>query len=485
MKNELLSMIEYLEKDRSLDKGTVASVVEQAIETAARKIGNMPPGIRVQLDMENGAINAYSDVLVIADDEEIPEVEETEESEELEAEAELTIPSWHLSKVLEYVPTAQEGQVIRIPLDIDMFGRISAQTAKQVILQRLRDAEREKVLNEYTNKIGDLINGMVSRRERGNLIIDIERTEAILPRTEQSPAERYKPGDRVRAVVIDVRDTEDDHVPRVILSRATTGLVRRLFEIEVPEIYDGFVEIKNIAREAGYRTKISVVSHDTKIDSVGACVGIRGSRVRNIVQELNGERVDIVRWSDSVEEYVTNALNPVELVQVFADPETERILVVVPDDQISLAIGKSGQNIRLTSKLLGWKVDVVKETEANRVASEHGVDISEESVDDAKSIFEPLPGSPDDSAKKSNVATGKSSSIFATDEEFEATKADIDSKTLKEVKGISKKQAESFEAAGIKTISSLFAADKETLLAIPGIGEKTLEKIINAAKADK
>jgi len=477
MKNELLTMIELLEKDRSLDKGTVVSVIEQAIETAARRIDNLPPGVRVQLDTDTGKIKAYSDIIVIADDEEIPEEPESESEESV---IELTIPSWHLSKVLKYNKTAEVGQTLRIPLDIDTFGRISAQTAKQVILQRLRDAEREKILNEYSNKIGDLINGMVSRHERGNLVIDIERTEALLPRAEQSSSERYKPGERLRAVVIDVRDTEEDHIPRVILSRATTGLVRRLFEIEVPEIYDGFVEIKNIAREAGYRTKVSVVSHDSKIDSVGACVGIRGSRVRNIVQELNGERIDIVRWSDSVEEYVANALSPVELVQVFADPETERILVVVPDDQISLAIGKSGQNIRLTSKLLGWKVDVVKESEANRVATEHGVDISTE--EEADSIFESAPDS-NISENKSQGISGKGKSIFATDEEFEAVKAANASKSLNEVSDITPNQIETFKAAGINTINDLLTADTETLLSIPGIGEKTLEKIIEVAKA--
>ncbi len=478
MKNELLTMIELLEKDRSLDKGTVISVVEQAIETAARKIDSLPPGVRVHLDTESGNINAYSDVLVIADDEEIPEEDNSEDSE---FDATLTVPSWHLSKVKKYSPTAEPGQVIRIPLDIDTFGRISAQTAKQVILQRLRDAEREKILNEYSNKIGDLINGMVSRHERGNLVIDIERTEALLPRAEQSSSERYKPGDRLRAVVIDVRDTEEDHIPRVILSRATTGLVRRLFEIEVPEIYDGFVEIKNIAREAGYRTKVSVVSHDSKIDSVGACVGIRGSRVRNIVQELNGERIDIVRWSDSIEEYVTNALSPVELVQVFADPETERILVVVPDDQISLAIGKSGQNIRLTSKLLGWKVDVVKESEANRVASEHGVDISVEEESD--SIFDSSSDFTATTKSKTAAVNESGSSIFATDEEFEVAKAASTSKKLNEIDGITSKQVEAFETAGIITAHDLLTAEKETLLSIPGIGEKTLEKIIETVTA--
>lgn len=476
MKNELLSMIESLEKDRSLDKGTVVSVVERAIETAARKIENLPPGIHVRLDTETGEIKAYSDVLVVSDEEEIAEsVGEAEESTLEEA----ATPSWHLSKVQEHIPTAEIGQTVRINFGMEMFGRISAQTAKQVIMQRLRDAEREKILNEYLNKIGDLVNGIVSRYDHGKLIVDIEKTEAVLPRAEQSSIERYKPGERIRAVVIDVRDTEENNVPRVILSRATTGLIRRLFEIEVPEIYDGIVEIKNIAREAGYRTKISVVSHDPKIDSVGACVGIRGSRVRNIVQELNGERIDIVRWSDSIEEYVTNALSPVELAQVFADPETERILVVVPDDQISLAIGKSGQNIRLTSKLLGWKVDVVKETEANRVAEEHGVEISSEE----DTFFDSEQNVLAEQEEKASEIAKKAAAIFATDEEIEAAKVTADSKKVEDVKGISAKNKEALINAGIDTVAALLAKDKKELLALPGIGEKTLEKIIDAAKA--
>ena len=476
MKNELLSMIESLEKDRSLDKGTVVSVVERAIETAARKIENLPPGIHVRLDTETGEIKAYSDVLVVSDEEEIAEsVGEAEESTLEEA----ATPSWHLSKVQEHIPTAEIGQTVRINFGMEMFGRISAQTAKQVIMQRLRDAEREKILNEYLNKIGDLVNGIVSRYDHGKLIVDIEKTEAVLPRAEQSSIERYKPGERIRAVVIDVRDTEENNVPRVILSRATTGLIRRLFEIEVPEIYDGIVEIKNIAREAGYRTKISVVSHDPKIDSVGACVGIRGSRVRNIVQELNGERIDIVRWSDSIEEYVTNALSPIELAQVFADPETERILVVVPDDQISLAIGKSGQNIRLTSKLLGWKVDVVKETEANRVAEEHGVEISSEE----DTFFDSEQNVLAEQEEKASEIAKKAAAIFATDEEIEAAKVTADSKKVEDVKGISAKNKEALINAGIDTVAALLAKDKKELLALPGIGEKTLEKIIDAAKA--
>jgi len=476
MKNEILTMIEFLEKDRNLDKGTVISVVEQAIETAARKVDNIPPGIHVQLDTGSGEVKAYSDVLVIPDDEEIEEV-----LAEIEDEEKISIPSWHLSKVKEYVPTAEVGQTVRIPLSLDLFGRISAQTAKQVIMQRLRDAEREKILNEYSNKIGDLVNGIVSRYDHGKLIVDIEKTEAILPRSEQSPIERYNPGDRIRAVVIDVRDTEEKNIPQVILSRATPALVRRLFEIEVTEIYDGIVEIKNIAREAGYRTKISVVSHDPKIDSVGACVGIRGSRVRNIVQELSGERIDIVRWSDSIEEYVTNALSPVELVQVFADPETERILVVVPDDQISLAIGKSGQNIRLTSKLLGWKVDVVKETEANRVAEEHGVDISSDDSSEIDTIFE----EDEDSAEKGSGIdiSKKLSSIFVNDDEAETS--NVETIKIDDVNGISDKQKEALKNAGIETTDALLSKNKDELLALPGIGEKTLEKIIEAAKATK
>ena len=477
MKAELLSIIEFMEKDRGLDRGTVIEAVEQAIETASRKIDDIPPGVRVRISPETGEITAYSEVLVVEDDAEMPEQEGTEE-----VAARLT-----LTEALRYSPEAHVGATIRIDLDIENFGRVAAQTAKQVIVQKIREAEREKILTEYSRRIGDLVHGTISRVERGNLIVDIGRTEAYMPRKEQSAIEHYRQGDRIRALVSDVKDTEEGRVPRVILSRSAPALIRRLFELEVPEIYDGIVEIKAIAREAGFRTKIAVVSHDPKIDSVGACVGLRGSRVKGIVQELSGEKIDIVRWSDTVESLVTNALQPVEVVQMFTDKEAERILVVVPDDQLSLAIGKSGQNIRLTSKLAEWKVDVVRQTDADRVAKEHGVVVSTpkettdgETTEEGTELKE--------QAVASSPMEKRVSSIFKSIEEIQTETDDdddagaeapaVEAVLLVDMKSVSERQVKSLAELGVQTAEELLNADRAALLALPGFGEKTLDKLI-------
>lgn len=508
MKGELLSIIEFMEKDRGLERGTVLEAVEQAIETAARKIEGLPPGIRVKIDPETGTIRAWSDVLVMPDDTPPEEEEAPAPPEPVErtaparaagavgsifttpgtamAAAATTAagpPWWYVSKVRKYVRDAQPGMTVHIELDMDEFGRIAAQTAKQVIIQRIKEAEREKILTEYTQRIGDLVHGMVSRYERGNLVVDIGKTEALLPKKEQTPVERYRPGDRLRALVLDVRDTEEGRVPRVILSRANAGLIRRLFELEVPEIYDGIVEIKSIAREPGSRTKVAVVSHDAKIDAVGACVGMRGARVKNIVQEIGGEKIDIVRWSENIEEFVANALQPVQIVRTFADAETERILVVVPDDQLSLAIGRNGQNIRLTSKLTGWRVDVVRHTEADRVAREHGLELTQPQPPPVFNVFggeaperKPAPALP--SSPRERAA-----SIFRPVSPDELAAAAAGETPLSAVPGITTQQAEALAASGVTTVRALLAAPREQLLALPGMGETDLEHILEAARA--
>ena len=495
MKGELLSIIEFLEKDRGLDRGTVIEAVEQAIETASRKIESIPPGVRVRIDPESGDITSYSEVLVVEDG--------TRETSEDPEEVTAWMP---ISEALKYSQEAYVGAKIRIELDMETFGRVAAQTAKQVIVQKIREAEREKILTEYSRRIGDLVHGTISRVEKGNLVVDIGRTEALLPRKEQSPIEHYRQGDKIRALVSNVKDTEEGKVPRVILSRAAPALIRRLFELEVPEIYDGIVEIKAVAREAGFRTKIAVISHDPKIDCVGACVGIRGSRVKSIVQEISGEKIDIVRWSEDVESFVANSLQPVEIVKLLSDEESERILVIVSDDQLSLAIGKSGQNIRLTSKLTGWKVDVVRQTDADRVAKEHGVDLTEiqEVQEDQKKKSEK--GS--ERAKSSMSVSQRISSIFKPIEEIgekaeaesvDGTKAepeagDVVEETIDEVKteaelasikAVTEHQAKVFAEHGITTAAQLLQTAREELLAIPGIGEKTLDKILDKVRDEE
>ena len=478
MKGELLSVIDYFEKEKNLDREIIIDAIEQALEVSAKKTEKLPPGLKVNIDQKTGSINAYSQLLVIADDD-----ERDLDLEENEAEA-----WWPLENVKKYIPNAQVGQTVLIKHDVEKFGRISAQSAKQIIVQKIREAEMESILSEFTQRIGELVHGTVTKFEKGNIIVDIGKTMAVLPRKEQSARERYKIGDRVRALVINVADLEDNGIGKVVLSRSQPALIRRLFEIEVPEIYDGIVEIKGIAREAGFRTKIAVISHDSKIDSVGACVGIRGSRIKNVVQEINNEKIDVVRWSDDIEKFIENSLQPVEVVQFFVDEPAERILVVVADDQISLAIGKSGQNIRLTSKLTKWKVDVIKESEANKVAEKHGVELETKRENN---IFTEVDGSEikkesqTDSEKRTPIKN-KAENIFAPLDSLnvdkEPEKAAEPSLTLKDIDEISGKFADALAKQNINTPEELLATDKKLILEIPGIGEKTLEKIFAAVK---
>ena len=482
MKGELLSVIEYLEKEKNLDREIIIEAIEQALEVSAKKTEGLPPGLKVNIDQKTGNINAYSQLLVIADDNE-QELEQEEEQEEEQVAA-----CWPLKNVKKYLPNAQVGQTVLIKHDVEKFGRISAQSAKQIIIQKIREAEMENILSEYTQRIGELVHGTVTKFEKGNIIVDIGKTMAVLPRKEQSALERYKIGDRVRALVINVVDLDDNGIAKVVLSRSQPALIRRLFEIEVPEIYDGIVEIKGIAREAGFRTKIAVISHDPKIDSVGACVGIRGSRIKNVVQEINNEKIDVVRWSDDIEKFIANSLQPVEVVQFFVDEPAERILVVVADDQISLAIGKSGQNIRLTGKLTEWKVDVIRESEANKVAEKHGVELETKREN---SIFTEVGGSEIKKetktiSEKRSSKKNKAENIFAP---LDSLNIDIEveekantSLKLKDIKEVPGKIADALAKQNISTTEELLAADKELLLNVPGIGEKTLEKILKVVK---
>jgi N utilization substance protein A len=257
-------------------------------------------------------------------------------------------------------PDAKIGDMIEIEVTPKNFGRIAAQTAKQAIMQKLRKAEKDVVYEEYKDRAGDIVSGGIRRFERGDVIVDLGRAEAVLPAKERVPTEEYQIGDRIRALVLSVQSGGAG--PMIVLSRSHPDFVRRLFELEVSEIADGTVEIKGIAREAGFRSKIAVISHDEKVDPVGACVGMRGIRVNNIVRELSGEKIDIVRWHDDIKTYVTNALEPAKLAKVTEDEEKPHTIRVVADsDQLSLAIGKRGQNARLTAKLTGWKIDIQRD----------------------------------------------------------------------------------------------------------------------------
>jgi N utilization substance protein A len=267
-----------------------------------------------------------------------------------------------LEEAREIDPDVEVNDSLGMKLDASNFSRIAAQTAKQVIIQKVREAEREGVFNEFKDRIGELVNGIVRRYERGDLIVDLGRTEALLPHREQVPRENYRQGDRVRAYISEVRMATKG--PQVILSRTHVGLIAELFRLEVPEMAEGIIEIMAVAREPGSRAKIAVVSHDSDVDPIGACVGMRGSRVQNVVSELRGEKIDIIAWTPDIARFACAALAPAEVTRVYVDNEEEALEIIVPDDQLSLAIGKKGQNVRLAAKLTGWKIDIMSETRA-------------------------------------------------------------------------------------------------------------------------
>ncbi len=366
MNKDLISSLEYIEKEKGIPKAILLDALRQALLSACRKTyPNQEEDFQVQIDPQTGAIQLV-----------------------------------------------RQGQVIE---DAD-FGRIAAQTAKQVIIQKIREAERETIFDEYHKRVGDIATGTVHRIERKALIVDFGKTEGILPAREQSPQDHYRQGDLIRAYVLEVKKTPRG--PEIILSRAHSGLVKRLFEQEVPEIHDGIVRVQAAAREAGSRTKMAVSSTDTKIDCVGSCVGVRGQRVKNVVRELGGEKIDIIRYSEDTETYIKSAMAPAELAEIRLDSRNKAAEIIVEDDQLSLSIGKKGQNVRLASKLVGWKLDVRSRSQKIPLGSLDGVGAKTESL-------------------------------------------------LKE--------------NGIQGVKDLLKANPEDLMKIQGIGQKTAEKIIAAA----
>src|ERR1035437_5941235 len=341
MNNELATVLGYMEKERGINRETLFLTLEDALLTASRKSVGPARNLRVSIDRKTAAIKAFATVTVVE-----------------------RVTSKHDQIAYESArrshPDARMGDQIEIEVTPENFGRIAAQTAKQAILQRLRQAERSNVFEEYRGRVGDIVNGSILRFERSDIIVDLGRAEALMPAKERISSEIYQMGDRVRAYVMAVQN--NDMGPSVILSRAAPEFVRRLFELEVAEIADKTVEIKAIAREPGFRTKIAVASRDAKVDPVGACVGMRGIRVKNIVRELNGEKVDIVRWSEDIKTYIANALSPAKLLKIEIDPEIPGVVHITADaEHLSLAIGRRGQNVRLTSKLLAWKVDIQRD----------------------------------------------------------------------------------------------------------------------------
>lgn len=340
MNTELQAVIEYMERERGIDRETMLQAVENALITASRKSDYPKEHLRVEIDRKTFKVHAYAEATVVggfpANDAEIS-----------------------LLDARETKPDAQIGDTVEREIEPQQFGRIAAQTAKQAILHRIRMAEKDKIFDEHKDRVGDIATGTIRRFERNDVIVDLGVGEGVLPSRERVPTEEYNVNDRIRCYVVSV--TNPPSGPQILLSRSHPNFVRRLFELEVAEIAEGTVEIKGIAREAGFRSKVAVWCPDPKVDPVGACVGLRGIRVKNIVRELGGEKIDIVRYHPDIATYIGNSLQPAVLSKVEVDEATQTVKVLVHPDQLSLAIGKKGQNARLTAKLTGWKVDISRE----------------------------------------------------------------------------------------------------------------------------
>jgi N utilization substance protein A len=338
---ELNRVLEQVGKDKGISKAILIDAIESAVLIAAKKKYGVDKEIEAHFNEELGEVELFQFKTVVENVVD-PDNEVSHE------------------KAVKEDPGVEVGDSLGMKLDASGFGRIAAQAAKQIIVQKLRDAERDNIYNEFRERKGEILNGIVKRFEHGDMIVDLGKTEAVLSQKEQVPGENYRPTERVRAYLVDVKKTSKG--PNIILSRTHPGMVAKLFELEVPEIHEGIVKIKNVVREPGSRVKIAVVSEDRDIDPVGACVGMKGSRVQAVVQELKGEKIDIVEWVDDPARFVCNALSPAQIAKVIVHDAEKSMEVIVPDNQLSLAIGKRGQNVRLGAKLTGWKIDIFSES---------------------------------------------------------------------------------------------------------------------------
>jgi N utilization substance protein A len=344
MSGEFLEAIESICREKGIDKEILLEAIEAALVSAYKKnFGSAPGNVKVGINRDNGDVKVYVQKKVVKE----------VKNEQLEIEE---------SEAKKVDPKIQLDDIVNIEVTPKNFGRIAAQNAKQVVVQRIREAERGLIYEKYIEKENEIVTGLVQRVEKRNVYIDLDKTEAILPPSEQMPGENYEVNNRLKVYITEVKKTTKG--PLITVSRTHPGLVKRLFEMEVPEIARGEVLIKNISREAGSRTKISVAALEEEIDPVGSCVGYRGTRVQRIVEELKGEKIDIIKWSEDPVEYISSALSPAKVVSVLLDSDEKSAMVIVPDDQLSLAIGKEGQNARLAAKLTGWKIDIKSQSQA-------------------------------------------------------------------------------------------------------------------------
>ncbi|MDA8101074.1 MAG: transcription termination factor NusA [Nitrospiraceae bacterium] len=443
MGQELIQVIDQISKEKGISKEMVIEAVESALVSAAKKKFGAQR-IAVQIDPKRGDINMYAYKKVVA------QVANPEEEITLE-EAQAAFPE------------AQMDGEVPFQVEFEGFGRIAAQTARQVIVQKVREAERDVVLKEFNDKIGQLVNGIVLRHEKGAYFVDLGKTEAVLPAREQVPRENYRRGDRIRAHVLEVKDTSKG--PQVVLSRSHPDFVAKLFEMEVPEIYENIVEIKGVVREAGDRTKIAVASKDSHVDPVGACVGMKGARVQAVVRELRGEKIDIIPWSEDPRIFIAKALSPAVVEKVGVTEEDRAALAVVADAQLSLAIGKKGQNVRLAAKLTGWKIDILSESEYEQERQKERDQEIEAAI-----------------AEETRKMAEETVAAETMEAEAAAAAAPAPASELESIEGVGSKIAEQLIQAGYDTIAKVAAMNDQEILAVPGIGEKTAAKIIFSAR---
>ncbi|RME61345.1 MAG: transcription termination/antitermination protein NusA, partial [Candidatus Dadabacteria bacterium] len=473
MKFDLNALINQLGRDKGIPREHIIEAVEAAVLSSARKHYGHNLNLEATYNDKTGEVEVVQFKTVV------------EKVEDPDLELSLT-------EARNYDPEAMVGDEIGLKLDTSMLGRIAAQTAKQVITQKLRDAERSVIYEEYKDSKGDLVHGIVQRFDRGNIIVNLGRTEAILPIREQVPKERYRRGDRVRAMILDIdRSTRG---PQIVITRSHPDFVKKLFALEVPEIAEGLIEIKAIAREPGERCKIAVHSSDPAVEAQGACIGVQGSRVQAVSQELRGERIDIISWTPDEPSFVARALAPAEVVRVLMDEENHSMLVIVPDEQLSLAIGRRGQNVKLASKLTGWQIDV------------RSVSVAEEEAKRARAVLEQIPNiqfthaellyqegyrtvqevaeaSPEEIAEISGISSEAAVAIVEGAKQYieklkqegkveeESKITDIDRLMLPEpIK-------HSLLKAGYDTIQSVVTASEEDLLEVEGINRENLKVI--------
>ncbi len=445
-----MQTIEALAKEKGIEADVVIGAIEDAVLTASRKYYKTNENLKTRFNQETGQVDLFA-VKQIVREVQNPATEiSLDEAQQL------------------YGDEAEVDMEIEFPKPTEVLGRIAAQTAKQVIFQKVREAERENIFGEYSQRIGEVVNATVKRFENGDMVVELGRIEASLPRKEQSRAESYAPGERLRAVIKGVnRSTKG---PQIVLSRTDPALLVKLFEQEVPEIYDGTVQIRGAVREAGDRAKVAVFSRERDVDPVGACVGMKGTRVQAIIRELRGEKIDIVEWSDDPVSLVTNALSPAKVQRVSIVDDKERVVeVVVEDKQLSLAIGKKGQNVRLAAKLTGWRIDIKSEEEKRR---------------EIEAQFEGFVG---DSSSTSEPASEEASPP-AADEALEPAPEEVsesdDASPSLSIAGVSDKTMKRLISAGFDTAEKIALAGVDALSEVQGIGVKTAERILAAVRGE-